>query len=226
MALPTGVLRQLPVTLRFVRCSVVIMATGSAAVVVWRAHLAGDIAELVLAVGLAIGLSPILDDPAAITLASSPTSRMHRVLARFAIVVPLGVAWWVITRGLAMTASMGPMAVQFGRSVWVPSRESWLVVAALSALAIAVEARGSATGSSAGIGGSVCVLVFVGVATQLPGRWTLLPLADHPAGWLGVLGLASVAAGLAMGDPGRPHIRLTRRPNRFGCRSRQPVGGS
>lgn len=219
-------LRQLPTTRRLVRCSVVILATGSAAVVVWRAHLVGDVAELVLAVGLAIGLSPILDDPAAVTVACSPTSRLRRVLARFVILVPLGLAWWVITRGLAMTASRGPSANQFDWSVWVPSRESWLVVAAFSALAIAVEARGSATGSSAGIGGSLCALMFAGVATRLPGRWTLLPLAGHPAGWLGVLGLAGLTAGLAIGDPGRRRGRLTRRANRFGGRSRQPAGGS
>ncbi len=219
-------MRQLPVTSRLVPFSVVIMATGSAAVVVWRAHLGGDIAELVLAVGPAIGLSPILDDPAAITLASSPTSRMRRVSARFAMVVPLGVACWVISRGLAMAASLGPSADRFDGSFWVPGRESWLVVAALSALAVAIEARGSATGSSAGIAGSVCVLVFAAAETQLPGRWTLLPIAGHPVGWLGVLALAGLAAGLAMGDPGRPHTRLFRRPNRVGRRSRQPVGGS
>lgn len=194
--------------------------------VVWRGRLIGDVAELVLALGFAIGLSPILDDRAASTLASSPTSRVRRVSARLAIIVPLGVASWVATRGLAITASMDRSVDRSVWSVWVPGREAWLVIAALSVLVVAIEARGSASAGSAGIAGSVCVLVFAGVVMMLPTRWSLLPLASRQVAWLALLGMSTLTVVLAMHDPGRSRVRLGRAPNGQGSPARPSVGTS
>jgi hypothetical protein len=182
----------------------------------------GDVADLVLGVGAATGLASALHDPAALTLAASPTTRWRRLGARFAILIPVVVTAWLVGRALAAAAVLGPSNDQRWVSLWVPTREAWLVMVTVILFAVALEARWPASGSAAGVTGAAGALVFAALALFLPPRWSLIPVTDRFGAWVVVVLVAGTGFAWATADPGRSRDRM----NRGRLRARQSLRGS
>ncbi len=193
--------RQLPVTGRLVGWLRAVAAPGVAGIVVWRLGLVGDRAVVVLALAVAFAVTPSLADSAASLLASSPTTRAQRAVARLALVVPLGVLGLVVARAVALR-HVGGGAVS-GTAAWVPTGDEWLLAAALIAAALAVESAMPQGASGSGHLGAAATLVGCGVALWLPARMAVFPVEAHRWVWAAVFGLSIATMAVALADPGR-----------------------
>ncbi len=123
----------------------------------------------IAAAGVAASTAFLLDDHAAVTLASSPTSLPARRLHRVAVGAIAAGLWWVAAVTLA-TNRAGSLPI-VGRS---------LELAVLVAIALAAAAVASTVGdrTAGGIAGAACSIAFY-ATTFLPSqRW--LPLPAHP----------------------------------------------
>ncbi len=202
--------RQLPVTGRLVGWLRAVAAPGVGGIVVWRLGLVGDLAVVVLALAVAFAVTPSLADSAASLLASSPTTRAQRAVARLALVVPLGALGLVVARAVALRHVAGGGAVS-GAAAWVPTGDEWLLAAALIGAALAVESAVSQGASGSGHVGAAATLVGCGVALWLPARMAVFPVEAHRWVWAAVLSLSIVTMAVALADPGRtrPNARRT-----------------
>lgn len=221
VALTTGrrvaasVRRQVPVTRRLVRLWPIVAGGGAAALVVWRTKLDGDVADLVLAAGVAIGISPIFGDAAAVTLASSPTSLRLRAAARGALAIPVAVLAWLGLRVLAQHHVPGAPPLSH-LSTWAPADTGWLILLAVLAVALALEAAGARRGAVAGITGPIVLLGIAALLPRLPASISMLPVADQRARWLGTVAVATVMVLVATRDPGRTWSSRTVVPDVIG----------
>lgn len=123
----------------------------------------------------------LLDDEAAGTLASSPTSlRSRRGALTVLAATGVGMAWWGIV-GLSaallpeaaaacLAVVQGPLTVEIGALLAVA-----VVIASVAARRVGPTTAGIAAGPAT-------VLLFV-AATQLPRPWTLLPDGPSGASW-------------------------------------------
>jgi hypothetical protein len=202
--------RHLGVTRRLIRWrpATVVLAAAIGGLAVWRLELGGDAAELALAAAVAIGASPTLADRAETTLASSPTSRRWRAAARLVIIVPTILVSWVVARAFALHHVPGAV-VRSGLAGWVPSRDALLALAVLAVGALAVETMADPSGSAAGLGGAVAVLISTAVAAFLPPAWAVLPIEDNRWRWTGLLAGFALLLILTLADRGRPSRRRT-----------------
>ena len=137
------------------------VAVGNRAGMYTRVSLAGA--------GVAATSAFLLDDHAAITLASSPTSlptrRLHLVaVAAFAVGL-----WWLAAVAVA-TIRVGSFPLA-GHALQL----SMLVAVALAASAVAASVGDRTSG---GIAGAACCMVVYATAYLPPQRW--LPLPAHP----------------------------------------------
>ena len=153
-------------------------------------------------VGVAATTAFLLDDPAAETLAGSPTPlsarRAHRV-AIAGLALPL---WWA---GAAGAAAL--------RGVELPLRSLALDLAVLVTIALAVSAASSAAGdrTGGGIAGATCSVACF-ASTFLPPRWWLPFPADPmlPGAaprLIAILALAVALLAWASRDPARRRRR-------------------
>ena len=146
---------------RLMVVGVAFVAIGSQAGVQQRLSIA--------AAGVAASSAFLLDDHAAVTLASSPTSlpirRLHRVTVA-ALAVGL---WWVVAVTIA-TNRTGSFPI-VGRALEL----SVLVAIALAASAIASTVGDRTTG---GIAGAACSIACYATTFLPPQQW--LPLPAHP----------------------------------------------
>lgn len=197
-----SVRRQVPVTRRLVRLWPILAGGGAAALVVWRVKLDGDVADLVLAAGVAIGLSPILGDASAVTLASSPTSLRLRAAARAAVALPVALLSWLGWRVLAQHHVPGAPPLSH-LSTWAPADTGWLILLAILAVALALEAAGARRGAVAGITAPIVLLGIAALLPRLPASVAMLPVADQRGRWLGTVAVATVMTLVATRDPGR-----------------------
>lgn len=203
-----GVRRRLRITWRLVSLRPLPIAAAAGGVLVWRAKLDCDAADLVLAVAVAIGLSTVLADQAAVTLAASPTTLRQRTASRLIVTLPVaGVCR--LTAGLVALHSL-PRDTRSWAEVVVPGRQAWLVLAVMVALVLGVEARSATSGIVAGMGGSVTALVVLPVVLRLPDSLAVLPLERHVLRWTLLLVLLLIGLCSALADPG---LRL--RASRF-----------
>ncbi len=191
---------QLRPTRRLVRLSPLAITSAAAGILIWRMQLGGDHAEIVLAGAVGIGVSTVFGDDAAVTLASSPTSRWVRSAARCTIVLPLAVVLWVVVRSLA-TRSVGEMSRASWLEATVPGRDAWLVFAVAIGAVLAIEAACSNRNLIAGVTGSAALVVGSIAVLQLPEPLTLLPIDGRHARWLACLALSGAGLCLALRDP-------------------------
>ena len=141
---------------------IVIVATGNPASVMTRLAIA--------AAAVAAGTAYTLDDPAAVTLAASPTSRPSRRLVRVSCVAVATGIWWVAAAVVA-SSRMGVL----------PLPGLALELGAFVAVALAVSAAAASHGdqTGGGVAGSV-VVVGCYASTFLPPRgW--LPFPAYPS---------------------------------------------
>lgn len=151
----------------------------------------------------------LLDDPAAETLASSPTPLVARRGIRMAVAVAFVAVWWVVTVTVATSAVDG-----------LPASALLREVAVLTALAI-LGSVAAQRRSTDGRGGSAGALVAIGwFALSFLPRVGAVPLPPDPLrpGTSGaLLAITGAAAGLALlisSDPARRGFTL--RPSRRG----------
>lgn len=185
-------------------------------VVALRPILAGLAAALGLALGgfrssfeqtlaavlVAAGVSFALDDPAAPTLAASPSPLSWRRATRLALGLPVAVSAWVV---VVVTADLlGDVQPPVGLEV--------AAMTAVSLAAASVAIRRSTDGMG-GIAGPPAVLLLALAPFALPARWDLYPVAIHQFRWWMVTA-GAVAIVLRCGrDPaasGRPPAATSR----------------
>lgn len=194
-----------------------------AAVFLGRSHVDPDLDAIVVSMLVAGGLSFVVADPAAVTLASSPTARFDRLALRLALtVVPATVAWAVLLRVGAST-DVRPL----------PDGDAWLLVATFTALVLVAELWFGSVSTAAGLIGTPTLLAVQVVALQLPARLAIYPVAHHRWRWVIGLVLLGVALMSALRDPAR--VRAGRAPRsereppcfgtlRVGCHETGHVG--
>lgn len=181
---------------------------GGAALGLAMVHFgSGDPGSLMLRLRLAAvlvcaGAAYMVDDPAARTLACSPTPLLGRRAYRVvAAVVVAGATWGTLL--IAVRGAAGPGG-------WAPASLSLQAAALLAvALSMAVLASRVAPDGRGGVAGSAAVLCLALIAVALPERWTPFPLggagsSNRPALLLAVGMVAFVLASL---DPARRSTR-------------------
>jgi hypothetical protein len=137
------------------------------------------------AAALAAASGFLLDDPAALTLAASPTSLRSRVLLRAAAAtLGAGIGW------------AAAVAVATHRVASLPVEGSTLELVALVAVALAVSALASSVGdgTGGGIAGAVVTIGCFGSTFLPPKAWLPFPSdPDGPGGRLRLVGVLLVA---------------------------------
>jgi len=126
----------------------------------------------IAAICLALGVAFLLDDPAARSTRTVPTSRLARHGVRVALAGPVAGLWWALLLHVA------------GRRMPVPAAALTLEAATLLAVALAVSAvaqRRSVDGTTSVVA-APGVLLVVAVAWALPQRVELIVRPADP-GW-------------------------------------------
>jgi hypothetical protein len=166
------------------------VALGSRAAVPMSLSVAGA--------GLAAAGGFLLDDPASVTLAASPTSRRSRALLRVSVAaLGAGLGW------------AGAVAVATQRAGGLPLRGATLQLVALVATALAVSAVASSVGdrTAGGIAGAVVTIGCFASTFLPPKAWLPFPADPNGPGaklrLIGVLGVALVVLFVGTGDPVR-----------------------
>lgn len=154
-----------------------------------------------VAVALCAGTAFALDDPAAETLASSPTTLLVRRLVRVALVLPVVAALWALLVAAGGQPADAALALELAA----------LLAVALTATAVA--ARFAPDGRGALAAAPALLVLLAAAAIALPDRWTLLawgPADPHWAGahgrWALVLVLALLALLQVSRDPARRRL--------------------
>ena len=172
----------------------------------------GDPGSLMLrlrlsAVLLCAGAAYVVDDPAARTLACSPTPLLDRRAFRVAgAVVAAGASWGALLVDVRWVAGPGG---------WAPASLTLQAAALLTvALTMAVLASRVAPDGRGGVAGSAAVLVLALLAVALPDRWSPFSLGEagssnRPALLLAVGLVAFVWTSL---DPARRSAPWSRTP--------------
>ncbi len=180
-----------PHVLRSMRWPAVPLSWVVAAVFLARTRVEPTVDVIVVSMVVAGGLSFVIADPAAVTVASSPISRCDRVALRLVLTAPPAVlAWFLLLR-------VGSGAA--GRLL--PDSDAWLLFATFTVFAIAAEFWAGSTSTAAGLVGVPSLLAAQVVALQLPGRLAVYPLPDHRWRWVILLALATAACASALRDP-------------------------
>lgn len=186
------------------------LAGGSAVALAFLALTDQGVTEFRLAaIGICVGAAFILDDAAATTVASAPTSLLVRRALRVALaVVPLAAVW-------ALLSSFAD-----GVAWWAVSLELAAMLAlTLAAAALAGRIRGDGRG---GVAAGPALLAFLAAAyLLLPSRWGLFPASPDDPFWMAahqrwaLILLAGVLGVLWVGrDPGGPPLLPRRRSPR------------
>jgi hypothetical protein len=188
-----------PHLLRAVRWQLIPFAAVAAASFARLGKIDPELRLVLVATILAIGSSFVLDDAAAATLASSPSTLGRRRALRLAIAVPVTVAAWL------------PLLRQLSWSThgWVRPWSASLELCTLTAvvLAIAAVACGPAADRPGGAAAPPVLLALLVVAASLPARLALFPLGGHERRWALVLSIALATLCWTGRDPASPPLR-------------------
>jgi hypothetical protein len=180
----------------------IVVAAVVAAVVARLAGLDPVTERFLAALLLALGTALVLDDPAAATLAASPTTLWRRRRRRLALALVLvGVAWVAVDR-VAGHPDAG----------LIPPGPATLVLGTLLGVVLASAAVAGGEDQLGGAAAGPVLLGFVLVVARLPERWSLLPVAGHERRWGLVLAATVLALLAASRDPAarRPLARRAR----------------
>lgn len=181
---PWLVLReQLPYLCRAVRWRPIIGAVAIASLLTRT-----EVAPVLVVAVVAMGLSYVLDDPAAVILDATPTGRAERRIPRVGLTVSLTAALWlVVVQPLWSLSPSSPAAVPAD-----------LAVATLAAVVLAVAVvRG-------GVAAAPVALAVALVGAQLPDPWSLVLEPSQSRNWVI---LFAVSAALVVGASRDPAVR-------------------
>jgi hypothetical protein len=169
----------------------IVAAAAVAGVVARLAELDPSMERLLVALLLALGTSLVLDDPAAATLAASPTTLWRRRRLRLTLALGLvGVAWVAVGR-VAGHPDVG----------LAPPGPASLVLVTFVGVVLASAALAGGDHQLGGVAAGPVLLGFMVVANLLPDRWSLLPAAGHERRWALVLAATLVVLLVASRDP-------------------------
>lgn len=138
--------------------------------------------QTLAAASLALGCAFLLDDPAWVTVSSSPTPLWWRRVIRMAVALPVaGVLWLasVLVAGLP-------------RAEWWPSGLEVAAMTGVTVAAAAVAARRSGDGRGGATAGPV-LLAMVLCSLVLPPAWAVYPVVANQWRWVLLVGLALLA---------------------------------
>jgi hypothetical protein len=163
------------------------------------------------AVCAALGAAFVLDDAAARSIPTVPTSRLTRNLVRVAVAVPAVALWWVGTLRLVLTMA---------HHRHVPGTALTLEAAALvsASLALAAIAQRGGSDANTGLFAAPAVLALAAVIWFLPPRVALVLPPDDPQWtqshrrWATLLGVGVVVFLLAGRERAARGGRSSRRP--------------
>ena len=173
---------------------------------------AEDLVDLLRAAAVcgALGTGFLLDDPAARSIATVPTSRPVRYAARAGVILPAMAAWWALVLGVTVAGA------EAGIGAALPLVGVTAEAAALTAVALMVAAaRLRGQRESGGVAAFPVLLVLVMAANLLPQRLTLFVApggtewtAAHGR-WAVLLSVAVAGSLWASHEPvSPPHMRL------------------
>jgi hypothetical protein len=175
-----------PHLLRAMHWQPIVVAAAVAAAFARLGKPSPEVRVTLVAVTLAIGLSFVLDDAAATTLAPSPTTLGRRRAVRVAIAVSLTAATWVpllhqLSSSTHMSTHPGPASLELAT----------LTAVALAIAAIACGPDGNRPGGAAA---PPLLLALLVVAVGLPARFAFFPVGAHERRWAlaGLLALATL----------------------------------
>lgn len=187
---------------------------GGAALGLALVHLASDDPGSIMlrlrlaAVLICAGAAYVVDDPAAATLACSPTPLLGRRALR--------VAGAVVAAGAVWAALLLDVRWATGPGGWPPAALTLQAGALLAGgLTMAVLASRFAPDGRGGVAGSASVVVLVLVSVVLPGAWSPFSLgeAGSTLRTLALLAGGTVAFVLSSLDPARRVAVVRRRPS-------------
>ncbi len=188
-----------PHLVRATRWPAIPASWAMAAIFLGHTHADPGLDVIVVSMLVAGGLSFVVADPAAVTVASSPTARFDRLALRLApTVVPAMVAWTVLLR-LGASTDLRPL----------PDGDAWLLVAVFTALVLVAELWFGSAAAAAGLIGIPTLLSVQVVALQLPAKLAVYPVADHRWRWAIALALSTSAVHAACRDPARRRVRAS-----------------
>lgn len=169
--------------------AVMVLAAMPAIIVAARGGADFDGALIAASIIVGAGAGYAVDDPAAATLAASPTTLAARRSLRGAVIVVALALAWVMAVGLAGRFGAGRPDLS--------DLAATMAAAAAISLALAARARTDAAVSSGSAAGSGALLAMVVVAS-LSMRWSQLPTLDPGPShgrwwWVAAAGLASAA---------------------------------
>jgi hypothetical protein len=177
-----------PHLIRSVRWQPVVAAAALAGAV---GRVEASVDGTTLALLVALGTAFVLDDPAAVTLASSPSTLSWRRGVRLAFVLSLLALLWLVVVIVAeqpVATAWNAVALQLAVMV--------AIVLAVSGAAVRRSSDGSG-GTAAG----PALLGFVVIARVLPGRWAFFPVQVHERVWVATLVAAVVVLLVSSRDP-------------------------
>lgn len=187
---------------RIARWQPSIATLGLVAFIMWRTDAPQDTDRTLITLCVAAGLAPILVDPAAVMLASSPTPLRRRFAHRLVWIAPAALCW-IVAQWIFIVAP---------RQVW-PPRWEWIELTTSLAVVLAAELTAARTTRATGLTGVAALLCFVAVVAVASRRIALLPISEHE---LRVASLGAIAVALchrASRDPALRNLmlRLNRR---------------
>lgn len=132
---------------------------------------------------LCLGAVFLLDDPAAVTVASVPAPLMYRRSLRLVLVVPLVAAAWagLLVYVLVHTKSLIHRDMAGLLPIWGLTLE--MVAMMMAGLAIAALANRWVADGLGGVAAGPVLVVLLGAAMFLPHRWTLFPGSMDDPQW-------------------------------------------
>jgi hypothetical protein len=171
---------QLPYLCRVVRWRPIIGAAAIASLLTRT-----EVAPVLVIAVVAIGLSYVLDDPAAVILDATPTGRARRRVPRVGITVSLTAALWlVVVQPLWSLRPSSPPAVPAD-----------LAVATLAAVVLAAAVvRGGVAAAPVGLAVGL-------VGPHLPGPWSLVLDPGQSRNWLVLLAISATLVFMGSRDP-------------------------
>lgn len=172
---------QLPYLRRAVRWRPII---GAAAIASFLATT--DVAPVLVIAVAAIGLSYVLDDPAAVILDATPIGRARRRIPRLGLTVSLTAALWLmVVQPVWSLRPSSPPAVPAG-----------LAVATLAAVVLAAAVvRG-------GVAAAPVALAVGLVGAHLPDPWSLVLAPGQSRNWVILLAVSTALVIMGSRDPG------------------------
>ncbi len=171
---------QLPYLCRAVRWRPII---GAAAIASFLTRT--DVAPVLVVAVVAVGLSYVLDDPAAVILDATPTGRVRRRIPRMGLTVSLTAALWlVVVQPLWSLRSSSPAGVPAD-----------LAVATLAAVVLAAAVVGG------GVAAAPVGLAVGLVGGQLPDPWSLVLEPGQSRNWVILLAVSAALVIRCSRDP-------------------------